>query len=82
MQNTTITGHVVKPGHRCYNPIARAVRARNIKLGEILQIGDWELFYRDGFYYVVEPIWSSTAPVYSFKNFNCAGAKLAELGRA
>lgn len=77
-------GHVVKPGHRCRNPW-RHTRAEYIKAGERLQLGAWELFAS---YHTASNTWvyvvcraSLTGDHYEFFNFNCAAAKLAELGR-
>jgi hypothetical protein len=77
-------GHVTKPGHKCRNPFPHT-RAGNIQMGERLQLGAWELWaskpvsYR-GYVYIVCRV-GLTGDHYEFLNFNCAAAKLAELGR-
>jgi hypothetical protein len=73
--NMTVIGHVTKPGHKCINPL-KYTHAAYIKAGEILQIGDWQLWYDHQMYKV-----SDMQTMYAFTNFNCAAAKLAELGK-
>jgi hypothetical protein len=74
--------HVTRTGHKCHNPLrSQGVKAENIQFGERLQIGAWELFYVPRLKTYIVCRANLTGDHYEFTNFNCAAAKLAELGR-
>ena len=86
-------GHVVKPGHKCINPFKSAGPASYIKAGERLQYGTFELFYLTSpsnpkldAYEVYDGrernVPARKRTFYEFNNYNCALAKLKELGDA
>jgi len=74
----TIEAHVTKPGHRCNNPYS--VPASDIKAGQMMGFYNWTLYYHESakMYRVTD----RKSRAYDFANFNCAAAKLHELGRA
>lgn len=71
--------HVTRTGHKCRNPL-KTPPASYIKAGEMLGLGDWFLQWseKQQAYFVIHN--SLKGDYYQFNNFNCAGAKLAELG--
>lgn len=71
--------HVTQTGHRCHNPL-KTPPASYIKAGEALGLGTWELYYHKGTYIVQSVNQPLGGHWYEFTNFNCAAAKLAELG--
>lgn len=74
--------HVVKPGHRCANPLrGKTPPASYIKAGGIVQLGHWFIQWsvKQQAYFVISD--DLKGLYYQFSNFNCAAAKLAELGR-
>lgn len=81
--STTRIMHVIKPGHRCHNPFPRNSTlgtAANIKAGEICVYGGWQIMYYPQIKaYAVQPE-NKPQPFYEFTNFNCAAAKLGEMG--
>ncbi len=67
-------------GCMCRNPLPRHYNAANLKAGEVLSIGGYEIKWYDRIKaYGVTPE-HTTQPFYKFSNFTCAMAKLAELG--
>lgn len=73
--------HVTKTGHRCNNPL-RGLRAENIRFGERVQLGRYEVFYAVVHRCYIVCRADLNGDHWEFSNFNCACAKLAELGRA
>lgn len=77
--------HITKPGHRCKNPL-RLPPASYCKAGEVYTLGGWALSYnsRQRAYIVHRDQYpyATAGSYYQFNNYNCAGAKLAELGQA
>lgn len=77
-------GHVTRPGHRCRNPFSRNSTlgtAENIRAGEICVYGGWQIIYYPQIKaYAVTPE-NKPQPFYEFSNFNCAAAKLGEMGQ-
>lgn len=84
--NTTIIGHVTKPGHRCRNPFGSNIKASNIRDGERVEYNGYELWahWSNSGQYVTYRVEKARAAsdVYEFTNMNCAAAKLHELGGA
>lgn len=79
LKSMSIILHVTKRGHKCHNPLSTPP-ASYIKAGEVVQLGKWQLYYRRSAraYRVLA---SEADPVFEFTSFNCAAAKLAELGQ-
>lgn len=77
----TVHSHVVKAGRKCHNPL-KGTKASYVKSGEILSLGYWSLYWDAKGAYIVSPDTAAPMDVYEFTNFNCAAAKLAELGLA
>lgn len=74
----TIHMHVTHEGHRCKKPSIITTPASYIRAGDILEIGDWQVYWHpDARMYRVTDL--KTA--YDFSNWNCAAAKLVELGK-
>lgn len=73
--------HATRTGHRCKRPTGITIPAGYIKAGEMLGLGEWNLFYFDRQRAYIVHRNDKTGDYYQFNNFNCAVAKLAELGR-
>lgn len=74
--------HVTKQGHRCTHPYDRSLNTMlRTKQAAAIGNGKWRLeYYRDIKAYGVHPV-NKANPFYEFTNFNCAAAKLHELGK-
>lgn len=82
--------HITQPGHRCINPLRGKINGAYIRAGEIVQVGNFQLDYTPHLegrgHYTVQPAngtpeFHKPNQAWEFTNFNCAAAKLAELGR-
>jgi predicted small secreted protein len=77
--------HIRQQGHKCKNPL-KHVYAGNVKAGELIAYGGWELGYSKRAKAYVVYVEGQTVSRFSsfdnyeFTNFNCACAKLHELG--
>lgn len=74
-----ILDHMIRPGHKCRNPIPHT-HASYIKAGEIIAVGGWQLFYSEGQRAYIVSREDLTGDYYQYGNFNCATTKLKELG--
>jgi hypothetical protein len=76
--------HVTKPGHKCPSSGLHLPPASYCKAGEVYALNGWALSYdnRQRAYIVHRDEYPyGRWDYYQFTNYNCAAAKLAELGK-
>lgn len=71
-----IEAHVMGQGHKCHNPYT--IPASYIKAGEMMSFHNWTLWYQNGMYRIS----NRKDKAFDFTRFDCAAAKLHELGKA
>lgn len=70
--------HVGTKNHKCVRTI-KTMPASYVKAGEMLGLGEWNLFYHTRQHVYIVHRNDKIGDSYQFRNFNCAVAKLESL---